>query len=72
MRRWFVYGLYALYQYWLSYYSSLLGFIMYFSQSLKSDNDAKRFAIYLWMSVMGCHLRLSCRFKVKIIFNDSG
>ena len=71
MRRWFVYGLCALHQYWLSCYYSLLGLIIYFSQSTKTDGDVKPFEFYLWMSVMCCHLHLSSRSKMKIILNDS-
>ena len=71
IRRWFVYGLSALYEYWLSCYYSFLVFMMYLSQSIKPDDDAKRFAISLWMSVMYCHLRLCSRSKMKIILYDS-
>lgn len=72
MRRWFVYGLCALYQYWLSCCYAVLWFLMFQSQSIKRHDDVKGFDIYLWMSVVWCHLRLSSRSKMKIILYDSG
>lgn len=72
MRRWFVYGLYALYQYWLSCYTSLLVFMIYLSQSIKSHHDTKCLAIYIWLSMMSYHLRLGYRSKMKPSPNDSG
>jgi hypothetical protein len=72
MRRWFVYGLLALYQYWLSCCYSILWLLMFQSQWIKRNDDVKSFHIYLWMSVVSCLLRLSSRPKMKIILYDSG
>jgi hypothetical protein len=72
MRRWFVYGLSALYQYWLSCYYSLLVFIMYVCQSIKPDHDTKCVALALWLSVMSYHVRRCYRSKMKIGLYDSG
>ena len=72
MRRWFVYGLYALYQYWLSCYYSLLIFIIYLSQSIKTYHGTQRLAIYLWLRIMSYHLRLCERSKMKPSLDDSG
>jgi hypothetical protein len=72
MRRWFVYGLYTLYQYWLSCYYSLLVFIIYLSQSIKTYHDTYHLAIYLWLRMISYHLRLYYHSKVKPSPDDSG
>jgi hypothetical protein len=72
MRHWFAYGLYALYQYWLSYSYSVLVFIISLSQSSKTHQDTKGLAIYLWLSMMSYHLRLCYRSKMKLSLYDSG
>jgi hypothetical protein len=72
MRRWFVDGLYALYQYWLSCSYSLLVFIISLSQSLKTHQDTKGLAVYLGLSMMSYHLRLCYRSKMKLSLYDSG
>ena len=72
VRMWFVYGLYALYQYWLSCYYSLLVLMIYISQSIKSHHDTTCLAIYLWLSMMSYHLRLCYYGKMKPSPDDSG
>ena len=72
MRRWFVYGLYALYQYWLSCYYSLLVFIIHLTQWIKTRHEAEGVAIYLWLWGMADHLRLSSRAEMKLSLYDSG
>ena len=72
MRRWFVYGLCTLYQYWLSCCWGVLWFLMFRSESMKLNDAVKGFDIYLWISVLWCHLRLSSRSQMKIILYDSG
>jgi hypothetical protein len=67
IRRWFVYGLSALYQYWMRCCYNVLWFLIFISQSMQSYDEVKRFDIYLWMSVVCCHVRLSSRSKMKII-----
>lgn len=71
MRRWFVYGLCALYQYWLSCCYGVLWFLMVQYQSMKLTAEVKYFDIYLWMGIVWCHLRLSSRSQMHIIY-DSG
>lgn len=72
MRRWFVYGLCALYQHWLSCFYSVLWLLMFRSQSIKPTDEVKGCVIYLWMSVVRFRLSLSSRSKMKIIIYDSG
>jgi hypothetical protein len=72
MRRWFVYGLYALYQYWLSCYYSLRVFIIHVTQWIKTHHEAKGLAIYLWLWVMSYRLRLSSRSEMTLSLYDSG
>jgi hypothetical protein len=72
MRRWFVYGLYALYQYWLSCYYSLLVFIIHLTQWVKTHHDTKGLAIYLCFSMMSYRWRLRYRSKMKLSLYDSG
>jgi hypothetical protein len=72
MRRWFVYGLYALYQYWLSCYYSLLVFILHVTQWIKTRHEAEGLAIYLWLWVMSYHLRLNSRSEMALSLYDSG
>lgn len=72
MRRWFVYGLHTLYQYWLSCYYSLLVFIIYLTQWIKTHHDAEDLAIYLWLWVMSYRLRLSSRSEMTLSLYDSG
>ena len=72
MRRWFVYGLHTLYQYWLSCYYSLLVFILHVTQWMKTHHEAKGLAIYLWLWVMSYRLRLSSRSEMTLSLYDSG
>jgi hypothetical protein len=72
MRRWFVYGLYALYQYWLSCYYSLLVFIIHVTQWMKTHHDTEDLATYLWLWVMSYRLRLSSRSEMTLSLYDSG
>jgi hypothetical protein len=72
MRRWFVYGLYALYQYWLSCYYRLLVFIIHLTQWMKTHHNAEGLAIYLWLTMMSYRLRLSSRFEMTLSLYDSG
>ena len=72
MRRWFVYGLCVLYQYWLSCCYGVLWFLMCQSPSMKPADEVKGFDIYLWISVVWCYLCLSSRSQMKIIIYDSG
>ena len=72
MRRWFVYGLCALYQYWLSCCYGVLWLLMLQCQSMQLTDEVTYFDIYLWMSIVWCHLHLSCRSQMKIIIYDSG
>jgi hypothetical protein len=72
MRRWFVYGLYALYQYWLSCSYSLLILIISLSQSIKPNHDTTCLVISLWLSMISYHLRLCDRSKMKLSLYDSG
>jgi len=39
---------------------------------MKPTDEVKGFDIYLWISVVWCHLRLSSRSQMKIIIYDSG
>jgi hypothetical protein len=72
MRRWFVYGLYALYQYWLSCYYSLLVFILHVTQWIKTRHEAEGVAIYLWLWVMSYRSRLNSRSEMTLSLYDSG
>ena len=72
MRRWFIYGLYALYQYWLSYYYSLLVCILYLTQWIKTHREAEDLAIYLWLWGISYRLRLSSRSERALGLYDSG
>jgi hypothetical protein len=72
MRRWFVYGLYALYQYWLSCYYSLLVFIIYLTQWIKTHQDTTGLAIDLCFSMMSDRWRRRYRSKMKLSLYDSG
>jgi hypothetical protein len=72
MRRWFVYGLYTLYQYWLSCYYSLLVFVIYLTQWTKIHHDAEGLAIYFWLWVMFYRSRLSTRAEMTLSLYDSG
>jgi hypothetical protein len=72
IRHWFVYGLYSLYQYWLSCYYSFLVFIIYLSQSIKTYHETQRLAIHIWIRMMAYRFRLYDHAKMKPSPDDSG
>ena len=72
MRRWFVYGLYALYQYWLSCYYSLLVFLLHVTQWIKTRHEAEGLAISLGLWVRSYRLRLNSRSEMALSHYDSG
>ena len=72
MRRWFVYGLYTLYQYGLSCYYSLLVFILHVTQWIKTHHEAEGLAISLGLWVMSYRSRLSSRSEMTLSLYDSG
>lgn len=72
MRRWFVYGLCALYEYWLSCCYVILWFIIVQYQFTNDSNTVHPFNLYICMSIAWYHFRLSFHSKMKIIISDSG
>ena len=72
MRRWFVYGLNRIYQYWLALNYQFICFMFFLSKLLTMHEEMKRFEIYLYTMIDFCRGDQRCDPKREMIIYDSG
>jgi len=72
MRRWFIYGIHRIYQYWLVLNYGFICFMMFLSKLLNIHEEIKRDIISIYTAISFCYRDRQCDPNQPLFVYDSG
>lgn len=72
MRRWFIYGIHMLYQYWLVLNYKFICLMTFISKLINIHEEVKRNAIYIYTVIRFCDRDRRCDPNQPVFVYDSG
>ena len=72
MRRWFIYGIHRIYQYWLVLNYEFICSMMVLSKLLNIHEEIKRDIIYIYTAISFCYHDRQCDPNQPVFVYDSG